>query len=74
MRIMKKTRWLLPVLIIGLAALVVIEPSISASDRPLPDATLGTEGMATGLEPATANAETPGAKEAESHEADLGTY
>jgi hypothetical protein len=73
MKIVVKTRWLLPILMIGLAILA-IEPSISASDQSLTDATLATEGTASGLEPATPKAETSEATQAQFDDTALGTY
>jgi hypothetical protein len=73
MRIVK-TRWLLPILMIGLAILVVIEPPISASDQSLTDVMSATEAAVAGLEPAMPKAETSEAPHAQLEDAALGTY
>jgi hypothetical protein len=73
MRIVK-TRWLLPILMIGLAILVVVEPPISASDQSLTDVMPATETAVASLEPAMPNAETSEATQAQFDDTALGTY
>ncbi len=62
-----KTKWLLPVLIIGLAILVLMEPPISASEQSLADTD-----SATGA--AAAKAEASVAPEAKLDNTAFGTY
>ena len=71
---MKKTKWLLLVLLIGLGILVVIEPPISASDQPPTDAALAAGATVGELKPAGTSAETAQETESEFDSSTHGTY
>ena len=73
MKILLKTKWLLPILIVGLAILVVVQSPSSASDQSLAEAELSTEAAAE-LEPVAASPEGPEAPEAEFDDTAHGTY
>jgi hypothetical protein len=73
MRLILKTRWLLPILMVGLAILA-IEPPIWASDQTLVEVTSGTEPTATGLDLALIDAEAPAESEAAFDDTAYGTY
>jgi hypothetical protein len=73
MRIILKTRWLLPILMVGLVILT-IEPPIQASDQSLAEVTSGTEPTETGLDLAMIEAEAPAEAEATFDNTAFGTY
>jgi hypothetical protein len=73
MRMILKTRWLLPILMVGLAILA-IEPPIWASDQTLAEVTSGTEPTATGLDLAVIDVEAPAEPEAAFDDTAHGTY
>ena len=73
MRTLVKTKWLLPILIVGLGILVVVQSPSSASDQSLAEAELSTEAAAE-LESVAANPEGPEAPEAEFDDSTHGTY
>jgi hypothetical protein len=73
MRVVFKTRWLLPILMVGLAILA-IEPPIWASDQSLAEVNTGTEPTATGLDLAVIDAEAPAEPETEFDDTAFGTY
>ena len=74
MRTLVKTKWLLPILIVGLAILVVVQSPSSASDRSLVEAEISTETTASVLEPVVVRPEGPEAPEAEFDDSTHGTY
>lgn len=73
MRVVFRTRWLLPILMVGVAILA-IEPPIWASNQSLAEATSGTEPMATGLDLAMIEVEAPAEAEAAFDDTAYGTY
>lgn len=62
MRSVLKPRWLLPILVVGLAILVVIDQPTSASDQSLAMVTAEPEATAAKLEPVPAEPEATAAK------------
>ena len=74
MKTFVKTKWLLPILMVGLAVLVVVQSPSSASDQSLAVAELSTETTAAALEPVAASPEGPEAPEAEFDDSAHGTY
>ena len=73
MKIFVKTKWLLPILIVGLAILLVVQSPSSASDQSLAEAELSTK-AAGELELVAASPEGPEAPEAEFDDTAHGTY
>ena len=73
MKIFVKTKWLLPILIVGLAILVVVQSPSSASDQSPVEAELST-GAATVLEPVAAGPKGLESPEAEFDDSAHGTY
>ena len=73
MRTLVKTKWLLPILIVGLAILVVVQSPSSASNQVLVGAELSTEAAAE-MKPVAAGPEGPEAPEAEFDDSAHGTY
>jgi hypothetical protein len=73
MRIALKSRWVLPILMIGLVILT-IEPPILASNQSLAEATSGTEPGATGLDLAVIDFEAPVEAAAAFDDTAYGTY
>ena len=88
MKSVLRPRWLLPILVVGLAILVVIDRPTSASDQSLamvtaePEATVAKlepvpaepEARAAKLEPVTAKTPTPEAVQEEFDDTACGTY
>ena len=70
MRTLVKTKWLLPILIVGLGILVVVQSPSSASDQALVEAELAT-GAAVELQPVAAGPKGP---EADFDDTAHGTY
>jgi hypothetical protein len=80
MKSVLKPRWLLPILVVGLAILVVIDRPTSASDQSLAMVTAEPEATAAKLEPVAASAAsvastpTPEAVQEEFDDTACGTY
>ena len=74
MKISVKTKWLLPIFIVGLAILVVVQSPSSASDQSLAEVELSTETTASVLQPVVVSSEGPEAPDAEFDDSAHGTY
>ena len=74
MRTLVKTKWLLSILIVGLAVLVVVQSPSAASDQSPAEVELSTETIATVLQPVVVSSEGPEAPEAEFDDSAHGTY
>ena len=73
MRIAIKTRWLIPILMVGLFILALEPPTLASNQAPA-DAMPAPEATPAGLEPAMAEAETTEATQAEFDDTTCGTY
>ena len=73
MRVVLKTKWLLPILMVGLLILAVESPTV-ASDQSLAEVTSGTDPAATGLDLAVIEVEAPAEAEATFDSTAFGTY